>query len=448
VSVNCVSDAEPGSGIAYASVMLMDGFPPTGDARVTLANWQDPPFNRWSFSHMRELLPTQRISRGSALVVPLACDPRPLAQVRLRRVDDSEADVDTVLNDTYTDAVVIVHSGRVVFERYVGETARDTPHLLMSISKSVVSCVVGILVDRGLLSPAQLVIDHVPELAVSGYRTATIRNLLDMRSGVKFSEDYLDLNAEVRDMEEAMGWRPSSVIGFPQSMYAYLQALEQDRGHGGTFDYRSCETDVLGWICEKATGTRMADLISGLVWAPINADWDAEITCDGVGTAIHDGGMNATARDLARFGMMLLADGTVDGRRVVPEEWLRTSWDVDADVREAFARSASGPSMPGGWYRNKFWFLPRPHGDVLLCLGINGQMLYVSKATGMVAAKMSSWPHAQSAAMLHDTLLAFDAVGAALGAPDRPRQPGVPGVAAGMSRGRLHGPNSIARPPV
>src|SRR5205823_4579046 len=136
--------------------------------------------------------------------------------------------------------------------------------------------------------------------------------------------------------------------------------------------YRSCETGVLGWVCERAAGTRMADLIAELVWGAIGAECDAEITCDGEGTAVHDGGMCATARDLARFGIMLLADGQVAGSPVVPAEWLRESWTVDSDVREAFARSVSGPYLPGGWYRNQFWFLPREHGDVLLCLGIYG----------------------------------------------------------------------------
>ena len=406
--------------------MLMQGFPPPPDARVTLANWQEPPFNRWSFSHMRELVPTQRISRGSGPVTPLPTSPLALGKIALHRVDGTRASVDEVLEDTYTDATVVVHGGRVVLERYAGETAPGTPHLLMSISKSVVGCVVGNLVERGLLSPAHLVTDHVPELEQSGYRGASLRDILDMRSGVEFSEDYTDLDAEVRVIEQAIGWRPASDRRVPSSMYAYLTTLGGTGEHGGVFDYRSCETDVLGWVCERATNTRMADLISELVWSPIGAERDAEITCDGAGTAIHDGGMCAAARDLARFGVMLLAGGEVAGRRVVPATWLRESWTADPDILEAFAQSASGPYLPGGWYRNKFWFVPREHHVALLCLGIYGQMLYVNPGTGTVAAKLSSWPDAQSPAMLQDTLRAFDAIGAALvGAAAGPRT--VPG---------------------
>jgi CubicO group peptidase (beta-lactamase class C family) len=188
----------------------------------------------------------------------------------------------------------------------------------------------------------------------------------------------------------------------------------------------------------------MADLISELIWAPMGAEFDAEITCDRLGTAVHDGGMCAAGRDLARFGAMLLAGGTAGERRVVPPQWLRGSWAVDPDIRDAFRRSESEPYLPGGWYRNQFWFVPRQHGDVLLCLGIHGQMLYVSPGTGTVAAKLSSWPDAQAPELLEDTLRAFDAIGAVLAslpptgsaAGEGAQRHGPPGVAAGLSRGR------------
>ncbi|MGD9991525.1 serine hydrolase domain-containing protein [Pseudonocardia sp.] len=419
--------------------MLMQGFPPPPSARVTLANWQEPPYNRWAFSHLREIVPTQRISRGRGDVMALPPALQPLGEVATARSDGTVSTVDAVLDATYTDGVVIVHDGRMVFERYGAETDRYTPHLLMSITKSVVGCVMANLVDRGVLSTDQLVTDHVPELSTSGYRGARVRHLLDMRSGIKFSELYTDPDAEVRVFEQAAMWRPTT-HDIPQSTYAYLTTLVATRDHGGVFEYRSCETDVLGWVCERASGIRMADLIADLVWTPLGAELDAEITCDGLGAAMHDGGMNATTADLARFGVMLLADGVAGDHRVVPGDWLTASWNPDPDVRQAFADSVDGPYLPGGWYRNQFWFLPRAHGDVLLCLGINGQMLYVDPATGMVAAKTSSWPVPQSPTMLHDTLNAFDAAAAALaGHPVRfPHlRPGPPGVVAGLSRGHF-----------
>src|SRR6185436_20432262 len=130
----------------YPQGVLMQGFPPPPDARVTLANWQTPPYNRWAFSHLREIVPTQRIARGDGSVLPLAPDPQPVGEIEIVRTDRARTSVDAVLDDTFTDGVVVVQDGRLVHERYVGQTTADTTHLLMSISKSIVGCVAGILV--------------------------------------------------------------------------------------------------------------------------------------------------------------------------------------------------------------------------------------------------------------------------------------------------------------
>lgn len=171
---------------------------------------------------------------------------------------------------------------------------------------------------------------------------------------------------------------------------------------------------MLGWVCERVAGARMADLVSELVWRPMGAERDAEISCDTVGTAIHDGGLSATARDMARFGQMLLDDGSVDGASVVPSSWLRASRDRPEDVRSAFAASDNEHVLPGGWYRNQFWFVPGGDAVALVCLGIHGQMVFVHPSTRLVAVKQSSWPAAQDVHHLVDTLRAFRLLGAAL----------------------------------
>ena len=125
----------------------------------------------------------------------------------------------------------------------------------------------------------------------------------------------------------------------------------------------------------------MADLISLLIWQPMGAEFDAEITCDCVGSAIHDGGMSARARDIARFGQLVMDDGYAYDTSIVPEPWLREARMLDPDIRGAFAASDSEPIFTGGWYRNQFWFVPGPLGDLQLCLGIHGQMVLIDRAT-------------------------------------------------------------------
>ncbi|MGH3224976.1 MAG: serine hydrolase domain-containing protein [Streptosporangiaceae bacterium] len=406
---------------------------------VTAQNWQDPPFNRWGFWHARDILPTQRVPHGPGIRA-LPESPADVTPIQLTRSDGVPGTVAEVLADTYTDAYLVLQDGALVAEWYGPLGAPGLPHALMSVSKSIVGCVAAVLIDRGQLDPDREITAYVPELQSSGYAGATVRHVLDMRSGVRFLEEYANPQADIRRLDEWIGWPPSS--DEPKGLYRFLATLPAEAPHGSRFLYRSAESDVLGWVCERASGQPMAELIATLVWQPMGAEHDADLISDGLGTAVHDGGLCATARDVARFGQLLLDGGAVpDGaggtRRVVPPGWFRQAWAVDSDVRGAFAASPAELSFPGGWYRNQFWFRPGAYGDVLLCLGIYGQMLHVSRRTRTVCVKLSTWPQAQNPAYLEDTLRAFDAVGGTL-AGREPQDPGrgpkLAGVVSGLSR--------------
>jgi CubicO group peptidase (beta-lactamase class C family) len=426
--------------------MSQEPAPEVQGVPVTARNWQDPPVNRWAFWHVGDLLPTYRVPRGDGAPRPLpAAAARPgLLSVPVTRMDrtpgaSSASTVGDVLADTYTDAYLVLQDGALVTEWYGPLGAPDRPHALMSVTKSVVGCVAAVLIDRGLLDPDAEITSYVPELGGSGYAGALVRHVYDMRSGVRFLEEYANPDSDIRRLDEWVGWYPGQ--GEPRGLHRFLAKLQAEAPHGERFLYRSAESDVLGWVCERAVGRPMVELIFELIWAPMGAEYDALLLHDGLGTAVHDGGLCATARDVARFGQMLLDGGLVpdgaDGtRRVVPPQWLRRAWAVDADARGVFAASPAEWAFPGGWYRHQFWFRPGAYGDVLLCLGIHGQMLHVSRRTGTVCVKLSTWPDAQNPAYLEDTLRAFDAVGGFLAGRD-PRGPGgrrLAGVVSGLSR--------------
>ena len=441
--------------------MSLEPAPEVQGTPVTARNWQDPPFNRWAFWHVSDILPTYPVPGGDAPPRPL----RPLPAVGSRRVrpdllavpvtrmDRSAGTVGEVLEDTYTDACLVLQDGELVTEWYDPLGAPDRPHALMSVSKSVVGCVAAVLIDRGQLDPDAEVTSYVPELAGSGYAGALIRHVYDMRSGVRFLEEYANPHSDIRRLDEWVGGREPAEPGDgePRGLYRFLATLEAEAPHGERFLYRSAESDVLGWVCERAAGRPMAALMSELIWAPMGAEHDAILLHDGLGAAVHDGGLCATARDVARFGQMLLDGGLVpDGsgtRRVVPPQWLRRAWAVDADARSVFAASPAEWAFPGGWYRHQFWFRPGDYGDVLLCLGIHGQMLHVSRRTGTVCVKFSSWPDAQDPGYLEDTLRAFDAVGGFLAGRD-PGRRRLTGVVSGLSRSGDTMPPAPPRPTV
>jgi CubicO group peptidase (beta-lactamase class C family) len=399
------------------------------------------PDRQWAFWHAGEALPPKRVPRAEVpRELNAVLEPMDLGALEVGRVDGTSSTVSSILADTHTDACVVLQDGALALEVYGEHVEPRRPHSLMSVTKPIVGCVAAVLIERGELDPDRLLTHYVPELQDSGYRGATVRHVLDMRSGVRFSEEYTNPLADIRELDRWIGWSQRVGGEGPHGLYAYLLTLQADGPHGGEFRYRSAEADILGWVCERASGQEMAKLLGELIWQPMGAADDADLICDGNGTAVHDGGLCATARDVARFGQLLLDGGVapdgVGGQRVVvPPRWLRQAWAVDADVRGAFASSPSEQMFPGGWYRNQFWFRPGPYGDVLVCLGIYGQMIHVSRRTRTVCVKLSSWPDPQSPAHLQDTIRAFDAVGGALTRSDASdARQRLPGVISGTSR--------------
>ena len=393
--------------------------------------------------HVEDVAPTRAVPRAGA-PSPLVSRPTAVEAVPVLQADGTTGTVGNVLDDTFTDAFAVVQDGALVSERYASAGGPATPHAVLSVSKSLVGCVAGVLLDRGVLVEETSVAEVLPELAGSGYATATVRHLLDMRSGVGFREDYDDPTSDIRRLDY---W-----LADDRGLHGFLATLDQERPHGGPFHYRSSETDVLGWICERASGATMDALIGELLWEPMGAEHDALIMTDRRGDVVHDGGFAVTARDLLRFGQLLLAGGVVVDlagaftRGVLPARWMRQAWAVDADLRGAFAASPAEHAFPGGWYRNQCWFRVGSFGDVLLCLGIHGQLVYVGRRTRTVCVKLSSWPTAQHPPSLVNTLRACDALSGVLTGQDATEDVHrLSGVVSGLSRNgvRRSGPHVV-----
>ena len=387
-----------------ADLGLMEGVPPfAADRLVSLANWQDPPFNRWGFQHVRDLIPTAKIARADRpWRLPRA--ERDLDGLRVQ-VGRRRIGLQRFLDETYTDGLLVLHRGAIVTERYDNGLRPDTTHLLMSVSKSVTAATCGWLVERGQLSPSDLVTTHLPELAATSWDGCTVRHLLDMRAGTRFNEDYADLLAEVRVYEQIYQWRPRVDTTLPFAITDYFPLLQNQGPHGGPFDYRSVLTDVLAWVMERAAGARLPDLIARELWRPMGAEFDAEITVDAHGNAMADGGVCATLRDLARFGQMLANGGRRGSTQVVPRAWIRDTLSPDPDSRAAFASVADAREFPPtAYYRNQFWVVDGEAG-IFMCSGITGQTVLVHRPAGVVIAKLSTWPVAWTEAFALTTRL-------------------------------------------
>ena len=389
---------------------LMSGAPPFGPrAQVTLANWQQPPFSRWSFQHVRELIPTARIPRGSGPARELPAAGRDLAGLRFR-CGGRDWTAGEFLAETFTDGFLVLHQGRVVAEQYGNGMTPGTPHLLMSVSKSVVSALAGILAGRGVLDPAAEAAAIVPELAGTSFAGATVQHLLDMRAGTRFSEDYLDPDADVRRYEQVYQWRPRGGGPVPPDALSYFATLGNDGPHGGPFRYRSILTDVLAWVIERAAGTRLPELIARELWQPMGAESDAEITVDPHGNPMADGGICATLRDLGRFGQ-LFAGG---GQGIVPAAWIADTVRGAPGGAAAFTGGDNPPGYPAGAHYRNCWWVREPALPLFHASGIYGQHVFVHQPSRTVVVKLSCWPEPLSRDLLRLTVTAVHAIAAVL----------------------------------
>jgi CubicO group peptidase (beta-lactamase class C family) len=379
---------------------LMTGVPPfRAQELVTLANWQDPPFNRWGFQHIRELIPTARISRGAGPAGALPRAEGDLLSLRFRdAASGRELTVAQLLAETYTDGFLVLHQGQIVAEHYFNGMTPDTPHLLMSVSKSVTSAVAGVLAGRGALDVSAPVERIVPELAGTSFEGAAVQDLLDMRAGTKFDETYENPEADVRTYERVYLWRPDDGRPRPADALGYFGTLRNDGPHGGPFRYRSILTDVLAWVIERAAGERLHQLISRELWQPMGAEFDAEITVDAHGNPMADGGICATLRDLARFGQLYLRQGRAEGRQIVPAAWIEDTIRGAPDGAEAFAGAGPVPGDPAGAHYRNCWWVRDPGLPFYYASGINGQNVFVHVPAQTVVVKLSTWPTALSPA--------------------------------------------------
>ena len=372
---------------------LMQGFPPEAAGQVTLANWRASPFNRWGFHHVRELIASADIANDFRKVSPFQEGPGEFAMPWFR----------DFLAQTDTDALAIVHRGRLVFEHYANGTTAQTPHILMSVSKSMLGLLLGVLASRKALALEARVADILPELQDTAYRGATVRQLLDMRTGVAFDEDYLATSGPMIAYRKSTGWNPVEAGEAPSDLRSFFKVLAQsDRAHGGPFRYTSPNTDLLGWVIERATGARYADLMSELLWKPLGAERNAYITVDRLGAPRCAGGMCTTLRDLARVGQMMVEGG----RGIVPGQWLddlerggeRAAWDAGN-----FATIFPGLPMR---YRAK-WYALDGEPPLLFGWGIHGQHLFVDRMRGIVIAKFSSQAQPVDVPLMQVTLQAI-----------------------------------------
>jgi CubicO group peptidase (beta-lactamase class C family) len=381
---------------------MMVGVPAADSLRVTLANWQAPPWNRWSFQHLREILPTALVRADRANAKPLPCDHAiDIGAIELHQRESATSTVGQALAGSFADAVAVLRDGVLVYERYFDGMHQDSLHLSMSVVKSITGLLIGTMTTRGLIDPARLVTDYLPELQSSGFAGATLHHLLNMTAGTSYCDDGPE--SELVQLDIASGWRPPVADRAALGILDFAKSVGSGESpHGALFRYASLNTDLVAVAAERAAQARFADLLSELIWKPLGAESDAEIAVDPAGSAIASGGLSATLRDYARVGDMVLQNGVVNGRTVVPESWLA----LPPEATRVPAATATGTPAD---YWNGWWYI-----DGRRCgLGIHGQVLAIDRRARLVIVILSSWPAPEGAAERHDQRTVIDAIASA-----------------------------------
>ena len=378
-------------------------FPPPPAQLATLANWRTAPYNRWAFHHVRELVPTAAVPaqrHAESLDVEMV----DLRDFQLNH-NASTLDFPSWLDATYTDGVVILNKGKLAVEHYAPGQSADTPHIWMSVSKSILGLMAGVAVERGCLDVSAPLTHYIPELQGSAYEGATVRDALDMRVGVQFNEDYHATGGAIIEYRKSHLWDPVPVGESATDLRRFFSTLtERDGVHGGRFHYVSPNTDLLGWVLERATGTRYADWVSECLWQPIQAERDAYITVDRLGAPRCAGGFCAGPRDMARVGRLLATGGRHGDVQVIPQHWIQDIWQFDegtsawqsGDFYELFNRADMH-------YRSQ-WYVLRGARPLILGVGVFGQHIFVDPAADWVMAQCSSQPLPLDPAFLQLTL--------------------------------------------
>ena len=389
----------------------MQGFPPPADKLITQpsSNFFSFPKLRWTVCHIRELMPTTDVSRGIGAPSKLsyALDKNIDAITFMPTNSKRPMTWKQSLDANYTDGIMIMHHGKVVYERQNGCLNELGNHAAMSMTKSMTGLLAEILVTEGKLDDKALVASIIPELKNSGFGDATVRQVMDMTTALDYSEDYADPNADIWKYSEAASPlpKPKDYEG-PNGYFEYLQTVKKNGEHGEAFNYRTINSDALGWIISRTTGKAVNELLSERIWQKIGAEQSAYMTVDAKGTPFAGGGLSAGLHDMARIGSLMLNKGEINGKRLFPAAVV-DNIEAGGD-KEAFAK-ADYKQLTNGSYTSMWWLFNNPT-PIYAARGVHGQTVYVDPAADMVIVRFASYPDASNGKIDPTSLPAYKAV--------------------------------------
>ncbi len=392
---------EPGKYATAAELELMKGFPPPPDKQITKATaLQTPPYNRWSYQHMRMFYPTAGIQAADVPVsLSKTIDWNFEDGVKIKEPGTGATkNLPDFLKESYADAIVVIRGDQIVYEKYLNGMHPNQPHQMMSVTKSFGGLLGLMAVDDGKLKEDDLVTKYVPELRQAGaFADATFGQILDMTNSMNFTEDYADPLSGIRTYGAVLGWTAKvNGVDYPDSLYEYLVTLDIDKKykHGEIFHYQTPKTDVVNWVTNRVNNQSFQEALYEKIWSKIGTEGETYVLLDNNATLVAGGGLNATPYNLARFAIMMLNGGKFNGKQVVPEAV------VDKIAKGGSIKAFdNGPDSDdvvhakGEWsYRGQWWVKHTRGMEAFMAIGIHGQWIYIDRNHDIAIVKLSSMP--------------------------------------------------------
>ncbi|MEQ3746140.1 MAG: serine hydrolase [Henriciella sp.] len=308
-----------------------------------------------------------------------------------------------LLERSQTTGLAILHDGVLIHEEYNRGNKRESLAIQMSVSKGMASFLIGVALEDGAIdSVDDLVTKYVPELIGSAYEGVTLKQVLEMSSGVRWSEDYGRLDSDL--VQSVVAMRLGSLDEFTASV--------PRENEPGTYNrYASIDTHVLGMVLRGATGRPYKDYFEEKLWSRLGAEDDAYLLVDTKDEPLVFGGVNIRLRDMVRFGELYLNGGrNFLGEQLVSENWVRTSTTPDALRLQPMVDNPESDSAFG--YKYQWWIPLYPDGNDYSAIGIYGQFIYINPARKIVIAKTSAYTNytVDGGMMNHETLVALQAM--------------------------------------
>ena len=339
------------------------------------------PYSFYFFHHM-DKIPRERLDWIRKPVRPFALkEPRAPFSISYS-VNGKTSTLDQYLEQADVLAYIVLHDNQIVFEKDLHGAAPEDRFLSMSVEKSIFSVVFGTAVDDGKINVNDPVTKYLPDLANGAYKDCSIKDLLQMASGIQFNEDYLDPKADIHRV--LFDW-----IRGGEPFHQVAVGIASERKPGVEFHYQSINTQILGEVLEKVTGMPFNKYAEERLWKKLGAQSDAFVyQSDKQPETVTFGGFNATLRDYARFGLMAMHAGELGGTRIVSEAWMREA-TAPSPFNPPHIDEKTGRAVTG--YGYQWWLFP---GDdhAFQAVGIYGQNIYIDPAKHVVIAQFSALP--------------------------------------------------------